>query len=476
MTTDEFAYLDATDQAELVRSREVKSIELVEAAIERVERLNGELNAVITTMFDLARDAAAEQINDGPFCGVPFLLKDLIAEYAGVRFTEGSAYLTDFISRQDSELVARQKKSGLITIGKSNTCEYGLLPATEPLFAGPVRNPWNGTLTTGGSSGGSAAAVASGLVPMAHANDGGGSIRIPASCCGLFGLKPTRGRNPLGPYFGDMLSGLVAEHAVTRSVRDSATLLDATSGPDVGDPYLIQPPSRPFLEEVRTPPKNLLIAYSTTAPGGVAVAPDCIEAVTDAAKLCENLGHTIEVADAALNPNVPEEALDIIWCGFAAWIAEYWRRVMGRPPTSENVEPLTWILMEKGRQYSSGDYLLALEDLQMYAREVARLTAPYDLVLRPTLAEPPIPIGSFTGTPDDPLSGWNRSAEFAPFSSTENITGQPAMSVPLYWSDDGLPIGSQFSAKFGDEATLFQLAGQLEEARPWADRRPTVSA
>jgi amidase len=476
MATDEFAYLDATSQAELVRRREVKPIELVDAAIERIERLNGELNAVITPMFELAREAAADQDDTRPFGGVPFLLKDLIVEYAGVRFTEGSAYLSDFTSELDSELVIRQKKSGLVIIGKSNTCEFGLLPATEPIFSGPAKNPWDVTLTTGGSSGGSAAAVAAGLVPMAHANDGGGSIRVPASCCGVFGLKPTRGRNPLGPYFGDMLSGLIAEHAVTRSVRDSAALLDATSGPDLGDPYLTPPPSRPFLDEVSTPPNNLHIAYSTKAPGGVTVAPECIEAVNDAANLCEHLGHTIEVADIALNPDFPDEALDIIWCGFAAWVAEYWSRLRGRPPTSENVEPLTWILMEKGRQYSAGDYLLALEDIQRYAREVARLVEPYDLVLRPTLAEPPIPIGSFKCTPDDPLHGLYRADEFAPYSSIENITGQPAMSVPLYWSDEGMPIGSQFSAKFGDEATLFRLAGQLEEARPWIHRRPPVFA
>lgn len=476
MTTDEFAYLDATSQAELVKRREVKPIELVEAAIERVERLNGELNAVITPMFELAREAVSDRDNDGPFNGVPFLLKDLIVEYAGVGFSEGSAYLADFTSEQDSELVIRLKKSGLVIIGKTNTCEFGLLPATEPSFFGPTKNPWNVKLTTGGSSGGSAAAVAAGLVPMAHGNDGGGSIRIPASCCGVFGLKPTRGRNPLGPLFGDILSGLAAEHALTRSVRDSAALLDATCGPDLGDPYWTPSPSRPFLQEVSTAPESLLIAYSAKAPGGVKVAPECIKAVTDAAELCEQLGHTIEIADAALNPDIPDEALDILWCGAAAWVAEHWNRRTGRPPTSENVEPLTWTLIQRGRQYSAGHYLLAVEDLQRFAREVAQRFEPYDMVLRPTLAEPPIPLGSFDCTPDEPLRGWVRAGDFAPFSSIENITGQPAMSVPLYWSDEGLPIGSQFSAKYGDEATLFRLAGQLEEARPWKHRRPPVSA
>ncbi|MDH3595899.1 MAG: amidase [Rhodospirillales bacterium] len=476
MATDELAYLDATSQAELVRRQEVKPTELVEAAIERVERLNGELNAVITPMFELAREAAADRDNDKPFNGIPFLLKDLVAEYAGVRLSEGSAYLADFIPEQDSELVIRLKKSGLVIIGKSNTCEFGLLPVTEPSFFGPTRNPWDMELTAGGSSGGSAAAVAAGLVPMAHGNDGGGSIRIPASCCGVFGLKPSRGRNPLGPLFGDTLSGLVAEHALTRSVRDSAALLDATSGPDLGDPYWTPPPSRPFLQEVSTAPGCLRIGYTTKAPGGAKVSPECIEAVTDAAKLCEELGHTIEVADAALNPDIPIDALDVLWCGAAAWVAEHWTRRTGRPPSSENVEPLTWTLIGKGRQYSAGDYMLAVEDLQRFAREVARRFDPYDVCLRPTLAEPPIPLGSFECTPEEPLRGWIRAGDFAPFSCIENITGQPAMSVPLYWSDEGLPIGSQFSAKYGDEATLFRLAGRLEEARPWIHRRPPMAA
>jgi amidase len=476
MATDELTYLDATSQAELVRRREVKPIELVEAAIERVERLNGELNAVITPMFELAREAVADRDNDRPFNGVPFLLKDLLVEYAGVRLSEGSAYLADFTPKQDSELVIRLKKSGLVIIGKTNTCEFGLLPTTEPSFFGPTRNPWDVERTAGGSSGGSAVAVAAGLVPMAHGNDGGGSIRIPASCCGVFGLKPSRGRNPLGPLFGDTLSGLVAEHALTRSVRDSAALLDATSGPDLGDPYWTPSPSRRFLQEVSTAPGSLLIAYTTKAPGGATVSPECIEAVTDAAGLCEELGHTIEIADAALNPDIPIDALDVLWCGAAAWVAEHWNRRTGRPPTSENVEPLTWTLIEKGRQYSAGDYMLAVEDLQRFAREVARRFDPYDVWLRPTLAEPPIPLGSFECTPEEPLRGWIRSGDFAPFSCIENITGQPAMSVPLYWSDEGLPIGSQFSAKYGDEATLFRLAGRLEEARPWIHRRPPVTA
>ena len=294
----DLAFLDTTALAELVRRKEVQPVELVEAAIERIERLNPMLNAVVTPMYEQGRAAATGKLPDGPFVGVPFLLKDLLAFYKGVRWTATMALLRDFVADHDSELVVRLKRSGLIPLlGKTNLCEFGLLPTTEPHLFGPCRNPWDTERTTGGSSGGSAAAVAAGMVPMAHGNDGGGSIRIPASCCGLFGLKPTRGRNPLGPSFGDIMNGLVAEHAITRSVRDSAALLDATSGPDVGDPYWAPPPLRPFVQEVGVDPGRLRIAFTTVAPTGVSIHPDCISAVQDAASFCADLGH--EVVEAA---------------------------------------------------------------------------------------------------------------------------------------------------------------------------------
>ncbi len=306
---EELAFMDACAQAELVRKKELQPIELVNAAIERIERLNPQLNAVVTSMFDLARDAARGKIPEGPFQGVPFLLKDLMAAYAGVPMSLGSALLKNFIPDRDSELVARLKRAGLIVVGKTNTPEFGILPTTEPRLFGPCRNPWDTTRTTGGSSGGSSAAVASGLVPMAHANDGGGSIRIPASCCGLFGLKPTRARNPLGPNFGDVMSGIVCEHAVTRSVRDSAVLLDATSGPDLGDPYWAPPPARPFQQEVGVHPGKLRIAFSTEALDGVPVHADCREAVQRVAGLCEKLGHRVTEA----SPKVDGEQLDRVF-------------------------------------------------------------------------------------------------------------------------------------------------------------------
>jgi amidase len=473
---DEFAFLDATAQADLVRRKEVKPVELVDAAIERIERLNPTLNAVVTPMYDLARKAASKPLPDGPFTGVPYLLKDLAAEYAGVRFTEGSAFLGEYVSDQDSELVARLKRAGLIILGKTNTPELGLLPTTEPHLFGPTHNPWDTSRTPGGSSGGSAAAVAAGMVAAAHGNDGGGSIRIPASCCGLFGLKPTRGRNPLGPHYGDIFSGLVAEHAITRSVRDSAALLDATSGPDVGDPYWAPPPARPFFQEVGADPGRLRIAFTTQAATGASVHPDCMAAVRDAAALCAELGHEVVEAAPPIDGQVLTQAFITIWSAGCAWTVDDWARRTGRTPTSDLFESLTWAMQETGRQHSASIYLLALQDLQRVSRNIAPFFVDYDIWLTPTLGEPPVPLGTFDSPPENPLQGLFRAAAFVPFTPICNVTGQPAMSVPLYWNADGLPIGTHFVGRFGDEAALFRLAAQLEQARPWAHRRPPVSA
>ncbi|MEK7446979.1 MAG: amidase [candidate division NC10 bacterium] len=479
---DPFAFLDAIAQADLVRRKEVTPVELVDAAIARIERANPRLNAVVTPMYDLARRAALEQSVTppslaGPFRGVPFLLKDLGAEYAGVGLTEGSAFLAGhYVSAEDSELVVRLKRAGLIVLGKTNTPELGILPTTEPRLFGPARNPWDTGRTTGGSSGGSAAAVAAGFVPMAHANDGGGSIRIPASCCGLFGLKPTRARNPLGPHYGDLFGGLVAEHAVTRSVRDSAALLDATSGPDAGDPYWAPPPGRPFREEVGAAPGRLRIAFTTQAASGVPIHADCVAAVREAARLCAELGHDVVEGAPVIDGELFSRGFITLWSSGCAWTIDDWARRTGRNPVAEELEPLTWLLAESGRANSAAAYLLALQDLQRVARDVARFFAHHDCWLTPTVAEPPLPLGSFDGTPDDPILGLRRSAAFVPFTPIANVTGQPAMSVPLSWNAEGLPVGVHFVGRFGDEATLFRLAAQLEAARPWAHRRPPVSA
>ena len=468
--TDELAFLDATAQAELVRKKEVTAVELVEAAIDRIERLNPKLNAIVTPMYELALENARGKLPEGPFSGVPYLLKDLLASYAGVPMSFGSKLLRNFIPDHDSELVARIKRAGLIIAGKTNTPEFGILPTTEPALFGPCRNPWNTERSTGGSSGGSAAAVAAGLVPMAHANDGGGSIRIPASCCGLFGLKPTRGRNPLGPDFGDILSGLVAEHAVTRSVRDSAALLDATSGPDIGDPYWAPPPARPFVEEIGDRPEKLRIAFTKEAPDGSELHPDSVKAVEDAAGLCADLGHEVEEAFPVLDRNLITQSFTVVWAAGNASTLKALRA------SKEQVEPLSWALYEMGCGFQAPDYLMAVQTIQNIARVVARFFVEYDIWLTPTLAEPPVPLGTFDSTDEDPMAGFTRSAKYVPFTPIANVTGQPAMSVPLFWNDEGLPVGAHFFGRFGDEATLFRFAAQLEEARPWADRRPPVSA
>jgi amidase len=474
--SSELGGLDATAQAALVRKKEVKPIELVDAAIERIERVNPQINAVITPMYDEARAAANSELPDGPFTGVPFLLKDLLAAYAGVRMTSGSVFLKDFVPDHDSELVARYKRAGLVVVGKTNTPEYGIMPTTEPALFGPSRNPWDTTRATGGSSGGSAAAVASGMVPFAHGNDGGGSIRIPASCCGLFGLKPTRARNPLGPDFGDMFSGLVAEHALTRTVRDSAALLDATSGPDVGDPYWAPPPARPFLQEVGADPGKLRIAFTTAAPSGVQIHPDCISAVNDAARLCSDFGHEVVEAAPKLDGELMAPMFMVVWSAGCAWTIDGAAGALKRQPTPEQFEPGTWALYQMGLAQTGAGYMMALAWIQAASRDVARFMLDYDVWLTPTLGEPPLPLGSFDSPAEHPMAGMARAVQFVPFTPVCNMTGQPAMSVPLYWNDQGLPVGTHFVGRFGDEANLFRLAAQLEAARPWADRRPPVSA
>jgi amidase len=473
---DDLAFLDATAQADLVRRKQVKPIELVDAAIDRIERLNPTLNAVVTPMYDEARKVASGSLPDGPFTGVPFLLKDLLASYGGVRMTSGSTFLRDYVSNHDSELVARHKRAGLIVVGKTNTPEFGLVPTTEPRLFGPTHNPWDPSRTPGGSSGGSAAAVAAGIVPMAHGNDGGGSIRIPASCCGLFGLKPTRGRNPLGPDFGDIMNGLVSEHALTRSVRDSAALLDATSGPDLGDPYCAPLPERPFLQEVGADPGKLRIAFTAVAATGAPVHPDCVAAVKDAAALCADLGHEVVEASPPLNGPMMVQTFTTVWAAGCALTIDGTAMTTGRTATQDQFETLTWALYEMGRQQTASSYLIAVTMQQMMSRAVARFFVDYDLWLTPALAEPPVPLGTFDSPPDNPMQGFTRAAAFVPFTPICNVTGQPAISVPLYWNEAGLPVGAHFVARFGDEATLLRLAAQLEQARPWADRRPPVSA
>ena len=477
VSQNELASLDATAQAGLVRRGEATAVELVEAAIERIERLNPVLNAVVAPMYELALERAAGALPEGPFTGVPYVLKDLTAEHAGVRYTEGSAFLADNVSMHDQELVLRHRRAGLIPVGKTNAPEFGIVPTTEPRLFGATRNPWGTGRTPGGSSGGTAAAVASGMVPLGHANDGGGSIRIPASCCGLFGLKPTRARNSLGPALGDVLNGLVSEHALTRTVRDSAALLDATAGPAAGDPYWAPPRERPYAQEVGADPGRLRVAVTTAALTGVPVDDECVRAVWDSARTCEELGHEVtEFSPPGVDGSALTDAFVTLYCaGVAATISD-WARRTGREPTEADFEPLTWAMRELGLLRTSADYLLAVGHLQLFGRQVASWFEGFDVWLTPVLAEPPLPLGTFDAPPGQPLVPLVRAGQWVPFTPLANITGQPAMSVPLTWTDAGLPVGSHFAGRFGDEATLLRLASQLEQARPWAARRPPVFA
>ncbi len=463
----EYAQYDALGLAQLIKNGDISAAEAVEAAIERCEAVNPALNAIVTPMYGEARQAAKNrELADTVFAGIPYLLKDLGTAYQGVRLTSGSRALAQFIPNFDAEIVRRYKKAGLIVIGKSNTPEFGLLPTTESQLLGACRNPWDLTRSPGGSSGGAAAAVAAGILPAAHASDGGGSIRIPAACCGLFGLKPTRGRTPRGPVNGDVMSGLTIEHAVSRTVRDSAALLDVVAGSAIGDPYVAPPQIRPYLEEVAAPPGKLRVGFSYASLTGSPIRPDCIAAVQETAQLCRELGHTVEEAAPTFPAEPFIQAFSAIWAAGTNWTVKGIALLAGQPPDPAFYEPATWALHELGEQMSGGDYLLAIQQLQQISRQIARFFVDYDLWLTPTLAEPPLPLGSFTKE-GDPMFGVNRAIEFIPFTPIANATGQPAMSMPLAWNDAGMPIGVHFTGRFGDEATLFRLAGQLEQARPW---------
>lgn len=486
---EDLVRFDAVGLGELIRKGEIKSSELLEVTIRRIEDLNPKLNAVIHKMYDQARDRATacdtcsnmDATPQAVFYGVPFFLKDLIAEYKGAPFNEGSRAVKGYISKLDSELVKRQKAAGLVVVGKTNTPEFGLLATTEPLLFGPSHNPWDLSRTTGGSSGGSAAAVAAGIVPMAHGNDGGGSIRVPASCCGLFGLKPTRGRNPVGPIYGDLGSGICHEHAVTRTVRDSAALLDATSGPQLGDPYWAPPKERSYLEEVGCEVGRLKIGLLTGVPEGwhpeSHVHPDCMSAAKDAGLLCESLGHIVEeIAPQDLSYPSLSKSFGLMFSCFAGHNIAYWEKELGKSITQDELEAFTWISYQAGLRRTGADYLGAVEVCQRFSRKIAEWydKGDYDAILSPTLTIPPPRLDAIQPTADDPMRSLNVTRRLIALTFFSNLTGQPAMSVPLCWNEERIPIGVQFTGRFGDEATLFRLAAQLEQARPWAGIIPPM--
>ena len=492
----EYARYDGLGLAGLVRRKEAQPSELVEEAITSIERLNPTLNAVIHKMYDSARAAAREAV-DGPFAGVPFLVKDIFQALAGAPLTNGSRFLRSYTPDHDSELIRRMKQSGLIVLGKTNVPEMGLLPITEPELFGPTLNPWDLGHTPGGSSGGSAAAVASGMVPLAHANDGGGSIRIPAACCGLFGLKPTRARNPIGPDYAELWMGGVCDHVVTRSVRDSAAMLDALQGPELGARYYAPPIERPFAEEVGRDPGKLRIAFTAKPLLGGEAHEDCATAVTRTAKLLEDLGHEVEEAAPVLD----HEAFVTSFLMAAA--AETWASIkdaealVGRRARPRDFEATTWLFALLGKQYRADELATAINTLHKAGPVMARFHETYDILLTPTLSKPPIPMDTVKAKGLEGVSqkiaarlsagrvvkwmgGLQQTVDqvfgFIPYPPVFNMTGQPAMSVPLEWNEAGLPIGMHFAARFGDEATLFRLAAQLEEASPWVEKLPKVHA
>ena len=472
MKAEEFASFDGLGLAELVRGRHVSPSELLDAAVSQVEARNPELNAVVTKLYDHARSAIAAGLPDGPFTGVPYLLKDLGAHVSGAVTSFGTTLFKDFVVDHDSEITARLRRAGLVIFGKTNTPEMGLAASTEPRLFGPTRNPWKPSHSSGGSSGGSAAAVAAGMVPMAHATDGGGSIRIPASCCGLFGLKPTRARNPMGPDAGEGWGGASVGHAVTRTVRDSAALLDATSGPDIGDPYWAPPPARPFLEEVGRDPGRLRIAITTRPWNGQPVDAECAEAAVAAARLCERLGHHVDEATPDVDARALGDATLVIISANIRATLEARAAALGRELEPGDVERLTWARAVDGHTARAADYARSIGVVHRIGRVVARFFTRYDILLSPTMCQPPFPLGVLDLMTDDVERYTKAILGSIGFTSLFNSSGNPAMSVPLAWSRSGLPIGVQFAAPFGDEAMLFRLGAQLERAQPWSERRP----
>lgn len=475
MAFNEYASFDGLALGRMVRERKISPAELMDAAIARAEKHNLKLNAIVFKDYDRARATARSyQAGATPFAGVPLLLKDILGDCAGMPTRSACAFFPAAPMTEDAELVARYKRAGFIPFGKTNAPELGIPPVTEPRLYGPAHNPWNLKHTPGGSSGGSAAAVAAGIVPVAHGNDGGGSIRIPAACCGLVGLKPTRGRISLAPKIGDILGGLPVEHVLSRTVRDSAAALDATAGPMPGDPYYPPAPVRPYLQGAATPPKRLKIAFSTAHPMGEAIHPDCIEAAERAAKLCEELGHQVEEAAPQLNYPMLAQLFETVYIAGVALNVEATRLLTGAEPTPDKFETFTWNLYERGRQVSAQQYLIAQALLQQAARQFAALFESHDVFLTPTLGLPPLAIGAVDFmSPATTLLG-GKIMSFAIPCPVYNITGQPAISLPLHWNREGLPIGVMFGGRYGDEATLIQLAGQLEQARPWIGRKPPV--
>jgi Asp-tRNA(Asn)/Glu-tRNA(Gln) amidotransferase A subunit family amidase len=474
VNSSDYLAQDAVGLASLIAAREVSAAEVLESALERTAAVNPKLNAVTLLLADQARETARApppEGDKGPLWGAPYLLKDLGAQMAGVTTNAGSRLMSETRADADSAIVSAYRRGGLIIFGKTNTPELGLEPVTEPELFGPTLNPWDLERTAGGSSGGAAAAVAAGMVPAAHASDGGGSIRIPAACCGLFGLKPSRGRVSFAPI-DEGWGGFSIQHAVTRSVRDSAALLDMVSRPQPGDPYWLEPPATPFLDEVGMDPGPLRIAFTTAALAAESLEPECAAAVVETARLCETLGHRVEEASLPGDMAAMVDAAGVVVAASVAAALDGEAARRRRPIAETELEAATWALYQRGLTIGGSTYIQALRAAHAFGRTVAAFFERYDVLLLSTLGSPPIRIGALrAGGVNDYAS---RLFAFMPNTQAFNLTGQPAMSVPLAWSPGGLPLGLQFVGRAAGEATLFRLAGQLEQARPWAGRRPPL--
>ncbi|HXN82929.1 MAG TPA: amidase [Myxococcales bacterium] len=475
MQSDYLAY-DAIGLAELVKKREVSARELIDTAISRAEAVNPAINALVLKDYAAARERAAPDgaLGNGPLAGVPYLIKDLGAPVAGLRMSMGSRHYRHYIPGEDAPVVTLARAAGLNIFGKTSTSEIGQMPYTEPELFGPCRNPWSLDHTPGGSSGGAAAAVAAGIVPIAHASDGGGSIRIPASACGLFGLKPTRARTPVGPDLGETWNGAGIAHAVTRTVRDSAALLDATCGAEVGDPYPAPLRERPYLDEVSAEPGALRIAVTAKAWNGQPVDPECASAVAAAAKLCAELGHRADEARPEWDEKARAAASRVIIGAHVRAQLDEREEQLGRAATADDLERRAWSTAEYGRAKTAADYALAIRATHRVGRALGRFFEEWDVLLTPTMCRPPHRLGVLSLMNPDGNAFSEALLGTVAFTSPFNGSGHPAMSVPLHTSKDGLPVGVQFVGRYGAETTLFRLAGQLERARPWADRRPPL--
>ncbi len=476
MNISEYSSFDGLGLAELVRKKEVTPKELKDTALKGIEMLNPKLNAIVSVLSEQSEEEINKGLSAGPFMGVPFLIKEMGLHAAGVPINIGSRLAEGLTFAHDTELMTRFRRAGLVTIGTTTTPEFGYSSTTESVLHGPTCNPWNIEKSAGGSSGGSSAAVAAGIVPLAHANDGGGSIRIPAACNGLVGLKPTRGRIPNGPDSGELLNGFAVEFAVTRSVRDTAALLDTVAGPDTGSYAWAERPKRSYLQEVLSPPRRLRIAWMDKPFNGASVDQECVKALHETIQLCQELGH--EMVEAA--PTIDEElhflATLRIWAANLHQMMNGVASALERTPSEENLETAGWACYQFGQRMKASELLEAIEIQNMISRSVGKFFMQYDVLLSPTTACPPLHIGELhSNALGIDAEQWTKQVfTFAPFTNLFNTTGQPAISLPLGWSSQGLPIGMQFAGRFADEATLLSLAGQLEQACPWKDKRPSV--